>query len=385
MNLMPAYRDLLFTPRDLAICRMAGSMSELLNTLKTLFKQEHLSDECLIAELNRCNRIPVEHDLEQWHGRWMPYSYHAKDQLIAWCLPLGAPSQPFHDEYTAQCRQQLPFNQLIRPRTSLDTLLNSRMANPTPPNGFIFHLSRCGSTLISGCLSEIEQTSVLSESSLLTEILLDASLARDRKIRLLRDLVSLQGIAPENTASIVIKWNAWDLLFWPLIHSAFPTTPTLLVIRDPLEILASHARGAGRHMAGDPALAHLGEAFDRTTVSTVLEFRVSVLRVLLEQAAKMEDQTSLKIVDYTDFAFEAIEDISRIFNLPFNEKARDGILQRMRLHSKIPDQPFTPDREVKQQFFNVDEKRLIHETVFPLYVNLVRKSTARNGKASYAG
>lgn len=99
--------------------------------------------------------------------RWIPYAYHERTDEVSWCLPQGTAVQPFYDEYVSHCRQYV-VNALISPRTSIKALL--RFANQLPelqnPSGFIFDLSRCGSTLISGCLAQLEQGSVLSESML---------------------------------------------------------------------------------------------------------------------------------------------------------------------------------------------------------------------------
>src|SRR5690606_31010359 len=124
--------------------------------------------------------------------------------------------------------------------------------------GFIFHLSRCGSTLLSGSFAKLGDVNVLSESQLLTEVLLDPSLSDSEKKAALPKLISLQGGTGHEEADqdgndlkrnkTVIKWNAWDILFWPVIRSVYPDVPVVLIVRDPVEILASHHRLPRRHM-----------------------------------------------------------------------------------------------------------------------------------------
>nr|WP_324258967.1 hypothetical protein [Cellvibrio fontiphilus] len=79
------------------------------------------------------------------------------------------------------------------------------------PAEFIFHLSHYGSTLLSGCLSELESTCVFSEAPLLTALLLDKNLLLQEQQNLLLAFINLQSAAYPQRPHMVIKWNAWDI------------------------------------------------------------------------------------------------------------------------------------------------------------------------------
>jgi len=58
-----------------------------------------------------------------------------------------------------------PFNQLFCDRTPLAALGDYAASNPgIAPDGFIFHVSRCGSTLVSQMLAALPDSIVLSEA-----------------------------------------------------------------------------------------------------------------------------------------------------------------------------------------------------------------------------
>lgn len=259
---------------------VAGNMDELLPSagLSLPSKGSKIPPWVPVANLQP-DLVPVE----TLSRHWIPYTYDRRKDEVRWCLPQGRAVQPFYDEYISHCRKHF-LSALVSPRSSLDSLIKyaTRSAQFPDPSGFIFHLSRCGSTLVSGCFAEMEHCSVLSESPLLTDILLARHLSRDDKKALLRVCLYLQGRPSANQPHVIVKWNAWDIFYWELIREIWPHVPVLLLTRDPVEILASHAKNAGRHMSGDPALAHVHEILATSDSATsLLDYRINILQGLM--------------------------------------------------------------------------------------------------------
>ena len=70
-----------------------------------------------------------------------------------------------------QCGR-LPFNLLFPRRTPVEVLTRWREERPgLAPTGFVFHLSRCGSTLVSQMLAALPQNVVLSEAGPINDAL----------------------------------------------------------------------------------------------------------------------------------------------------------------------------------------------------------------------
>lgn len=189
-DLFTAYCELISSPAQLARCQEAASVSDLLFVIKNLWQQTALSDDQLIAELVQLNQQIIDSDKIKLAGHWLPYRYHAKSRSIHWCLPAGHATEPFQDETISRYRQTVLLNQFITPKTSLASLdIQAQAVQTITPAGFIFHLSRCGSTLISGCLSELDTSCVFSESPVLTEILLDPTLNETSQKHYLQQLI----------------------------------------------------------------------------------------------------------------------------------------------------------------------------------------------------
>src|SRR3989344_3189918 len=144
------------TPGWCAASTRAHPVPDLLAVLRRLWDTDGLGDAPLLQAIGALNHEDVPDEVAVGlAGLWLPHSYHVRSQRMRWCLPDGAPTEPFHDEYLSRCWRSATLNQLFSPRTSLKALAACAQRVPrAQPAGFIFHLSRCGSTLLSGCLSE---------------------------------------------------------------------------------------------------------------------------------------------------------------------------------------------------------------------------------------
>lgn len=376
MNLLSAYQALITSPAQLALCTQATSVGQLLQQLKHLWHQEALSDDQLLGELAACNQQIHHIDVTALSGHWLPYRYQAKTRSMQWCLPLGHAIEPFHDQYIGRCRKQQVINQFINPKTSIQTLLSAPIVKPRLPAGFIFHLSRCGSTLVSGCLAELDNTCVLSESQLLTEVLLDFSLTPAEKQQLLPQLLSLQGNLFPDRDKIIVKWNAWDLLNGSIIRAAFPQVPLVLLIRNPVEILASHQRISGRHMAGDPSLAGLSSIFiARNNTESLLDIRIRVLRTLMSQLLDIEPQFNVNLVDYARLTSEKIHELAEHFALVVNKSEFGRLERRIKFNSKEHTNLFHSDTAHKRQLLNTcDQEKIVQSLNFTYEILLSKNS-----------
>ena len=129
-------------------------------------------------------------------------------------------------------------------RTGLDALEALDHTPSLDPAAFIFHLSRCGSTLCTRVLGALEGTLVLSEpppvNALLTAEM--AGLGAERAVPLLRLLLralARRRFGDEQRA--VFKLSSWNVRRLALFRRAFPATPVIWIQRDPTDVLASLA------------------------------------------------------------------------------------------------------------------------------------------------
>jgi hypothetical protein len=367
-----AYCELISSPVQLAQCRQAKSLTDLLQVIKFLWGRPAIDDRQLLVELNQLNQKIINDESVRLAGHWLPYAYHAKSRSIHWCLTEGHATEPFQDEYISRCRQKILLNQIVQPRTSLDGLsfqYQSQFIAKVQPAGFIFHLSRCGSTLVSGCFSELDSSCIFSESPVLTSILLDDNLTSAQQQTYLQQLIDLQaGVFPERT-NIIVKWNAWDIFRWDLIRTIYPKVPVLFLVRNPLDILASHQRSVGRHMSGDLSMVAFHPVFSMAnkTVS-LLDYRIHVLQSLLFEMRQHYSQPEVRFLDYRLMNAESMVDIAHHFNLQIKPIEYSKMQERMRFHSKKTDQLFHTDYEL--QPFNQQECEHINKSFLSIYHQL---------------
>ena len=88
--------------------------------------------------------------------------------MVDWgCLGKERFTDPLFEQTIDVCLRH-PFNLLFRHQTPIELLGEVAATFPmVPPSGFIFHLSRCGSTLVSQMLAALPQ-------NIVTAVLIDA-------------------------------------------------------------------------------------------------------------------------------------------------------------------------------------------------------------------
>lgn len=367
-DLRNAYHALLGSDDQLAQCRQAHSVADLLDVLRRIWGADGCSDAALLQALDTLNREDVPADVAAgMAGHWLPRSYHVRSQRLAWCLPDGAPTEPFHDEYLSRCWQSTPLNQLITPRTSLKALAACAQRVPrAQPAGFIFHLSRCGSTLLSGCLSELDGAAVFSESPVLTEILVDPALSPQEKRAHVQCLLDLKAILFPGRR-VVVKWNAWDIFHAQLLRGAYPNVPAVALVRDPVEILASHQAQAGRHMSGDPSLAAVAPVFGEGAGGSVLEHRIGVLQGLMQGLHDLAAEPGVACIDYRQLDGGTVRQVAAMFGLRCDLEGQRRIAQRMQSNAKLPGIRFEPDGARKAAVFDAAQSTAIARRLSSLH------------------
>jgi hypothetical protein len=183
-----------------------------------------------------------------WPPRdWLPIQ--AAEHGVDWAHFGGAPTGPSFFADAVRRALGRPFNRLLRCRTGIDDFIDGAPDGLSEPDGFIFHMSRCGSTLVARMLAALPGTALVSEAAPLDAIVrlaLGADWPEARGIAALRAMVGALGGRP--SARYVVKLNSWHALALPLFRLAFPDVPWLFLYRDPAEILASQMAERGTEL-----------------------------------------------------------------------------------------------------------------------------------------
>jgi hypothetical protein len=183
---------------------------------------------------------------------WLPYQLSvARDGApgVDWADFSGlALDGRFFADAVRQARAR-PLNRLLRCHTGLDDFLRGPPEELRRPDGLIFHMSRCGSTLVARLLAAMPDTDLIVEAEPLDAMIQLASgtQAPDAgRAQALRTMIGALGRRPARRR--FVKLNASHALALPLFRLAFPDIPWLFLYRDPAAILASQMAGRGTEL-----------------------------------------------------------------------------------------------------------------------------------------
>jgi hypothetical protein len=284
-------------------------------------------------------------------------------------------TEPFF-EGDVQRATRKPFNRLIRYATPIDKLAEWLRDHPgLQPNGFIFHMSRCGSTLVSQMLAALAGNVVVSEASPIDAVVrapqMLPSLSADQHVRWLRSIVGALGqTRAGNEQNYYIKLDSWHTLALPLFQRAFPDVPWIFMYRDPVEVLVSQLRIPGWQMvpgAVDPIL--LGSPSSDGALNPQV-YRAHVLARVCEPVLVHHGADKSLLINYRQLPEAVWTAIMPHFGVACGDHDRDAMAQVARYDAKTPSFEFTADSESKQREATAPVRAVAEERIGEIYQRL---------------
>ncbi|CAN5829771.1 hypothetical protein BH11BAC7_BH11BAC7_06110 [soil metagenome] len=269
-------------------------------------------------------------------------------------------TEPFFDETISACLS-LPENSEM-PCTTDETLLErAGMTATVAPAAFIFHISRCGSTLLSQLLCIDERFIVLSEVPLLDQVLrLPFSGNKDFSYveKLFPAVLALLGQKRNgNEEYLFVKTDSWHLMFFETIRNLFPGIPALLLYRSPPEVIRSHQKLRGMHAVPGPIER---EVFGFEESVNELFPDVYLERVLEKYFKKIIDILATdnysKAVSFHDGAMKMLHDTLQPCAITMLAAVLDEMEKRTTHHSKFPENKFVPEMLIQNASSSIVEK-----------------------------
>jgi len=282
-------------------------------------------------------------------------------------------SRPLTDPFLSQTISALrmghpPAREL---QTNLSVLLRAAARFPElEPAGFIFHSSRCGSTLVANAVRTDPGVMGVSEPLSLANLFrrwrdtghpyLDSHWRAVRK-NAATAVLTLFGHHPEGRARrIIVKFPSVTTIAMAQVRELFPRVPCLMMVRDPVEILVSaldskpgQGKGGWMRFQQSPEQAQAVFAWDLerpTTEMTPEEFGARVQGRYLECALEGLESAGgpLKLVDYRNLTEATILEIGRFFGCELDRAALAPVLGT---HSKEATKKltFSDDRARKRE------------------------------------
>jgi hypothetical protein len=277
-------------------------------------------------------------------------------------------SDPFMQQTVA--RVSAPDAVIEIPNAELGHLQSQRA-----PAGLVFHIARCGSTLVSQLLKQHENLVVYSEPLPINDILVPPHIQeRARMVAALRSLAGL--FARHASAPFVIKLSSWNTLFCDIVTAAFPETPWVLCVRDLLEVAVSLRNQPPGWLRADSDPGNLFAAtIDPEGESPSVDDYTARLLAALSKAASGLDPKRGRVISYERLPAPVWEVVAPHFGLHLAPRTIERMTDAARLYAKSPignAVDFTPDGERKRAAASLELRRAIDLIAQPELERLLR-------------
>ncbi|SFE04277.1 sulfotransferase family protein [Paracidovorax konjaci] len=316
---------------------------------------------------------------------WSPIRVYAGaggEPLVDWMrAPPGVTRAPFFADGVQDALFH-PFHQAFRRQTPLSDLLDWAEASPgLAPSGIVFHVSRCGSTLVAQAFAAIDGHVALSEAPLLDDLLraqamlptLDAALA----IPAARAVASAWAQPPRpgqltGARHLVVKCDCWATGYAERIAQAWPDAPWLFLYRDPVEVLVSQLQQRAAYLipGGPLGVDPAGIAFDDALRMGPEAYCARSLGGIYEAMVRQFRPERTLLLDYRQLPSAILSAVAPHFGMVPGPEAALQIESTFAVHAKHPNHPFAPDAQRKRQQASPRVLELAAQWIAPHYDTL---------------
>jgi hypothetical protein len=246
---------------------------------------------------------------------------------------------------------------------------------PIPNTHFLFHMSRCGSTLITQMLSVLNRAFVLSQPLLITKLLSPLTLLPshvDRRALLFAAISGISACAPHECDYIFFKFESWNVFYLDYFAPLFPDATCCFVHRNGLEVLMSILRRPSlwlrsRHSSG-PIFARHFEIESIEAIHTMPddEYVARMLGAFCRFVANRRSSIANNI-SYESLPRSLPTIVQGLWKYPLSDADESAMLIRSRLNTKDPasKEVFNSDAENKRRMATPLQTRLACELVEP--------------------
>jgi len=306
---------------------------------------------------------------EGWLPAWAgagPAGFH-----VEWCLAGTHPlREPFYQDSLNRL-MRLPVNHFLRHRTEIDALEQlQRRRRGLRPNGFIFHTSRCGSTLVAQMLASIAGTVVLAEPQPLDAVLgatdPESGELHPRRAEWVEWMLGALG-QPRCAGDrrLFVKFDAWHVTQLPMLRRLFPDVPWVFLYRDPREVLASHLSQPGAFLLPRSVGGRAFSSLAAVDGGTLAERVVANLRRWYAAVLASLPTGGGMLFNYRDLPGAVLDTMSGHFRLDLTASDRAAMAAASMNDAKMPYLPY--DAAARGSATLSPEHEALLKVCLPLY------------------
>lgn len=221
--------------------------------------------------------------------------------------------------------------------------------------GIIYHISRCGSTMVSQSIACLDEVRVISEPKVLGMVRmkqLDNEFDEVTLIRILKVTLSLFGQMEEGITGYLLKCSSTSSSLYPFFNKVLKEYQSILVIRDPLEVIVSLLKRPSIKISDftlnpERSQIRLGVSKAKFEGLNQEEYIALFLSNILTTFLSNPDSNRI-VIDYKTLKKDLIRKVLPHLGVVVSEVRLTKISDRLESHSKYPRKKFEVDSEEKQ-------------------------------------
>jgi hypothetical protein len=244
--------------------------------------------------------------------------------------------------------------------TEFDALLQLDQSLPrVEPAGFIFHSSRCGSTLLANACRSVANSIVLSEANAIDKLV--ARFITDGNDPVKESMYSVflravvNALAQHQNRSnqrVFVKFSCCSVSQLERIRRIWPRVPWIFLYRDPIETIVSNVSNPPAWLLDHDrrTLAHItATSTAQVTDMSLEELCARSIGSFFSTAHTLANDNSM-LLNYNQLSLSVICNVLRFFGAEPTAAEMDAINSRSQLYSKNNEgRPFVSDAEAKRQ------------------------------------
>lgn len=245
--------------------------------------------------------------------------------------------------------------------TEFDALLQlEKVIDSVAPTGFIFHSSRCGSTLLANACRMLDDSIVLSEASaidkLVARFITDANDPVKESLYSVFLRAAVNALAQRRTGNerrLFVKFSCCSISQLERIKRIWPTVPWLFLYRDPVETIVSNMTTVPAWLLDEDhrILAHItGTSTEEVAQMSLAERCARSIGSFYLYAHTLANGNSM-LLNYNQLSVHALISILRFFKIQASNEELERIASSSRIYSKEISgaREFNPDADAKQR------------------------------------
>lgn len=286
---------------------------------------------------------------------------------------------PFFHQAIENCKSQ-------RVITTLETLLTCPNV-PDNPSGMIFHVGRCGSTMVSNLIHQLPSCYVLKEPQPLSGALafwaMQEKNAPDTGELIFKKLMGIyisHFVKRNPKALVFIKFPSWACSYMHLALAAYPNIPILFIFRKPEHVVVSMLKTntTSKLQSFLPFASSItGISEGDVAMLSKEEFLAKSLRQYMEMAVGLLKETNNFKINYSSLSVANLTKIVRFFGIEeSDDDLKTKIDHSLKFYSKDANKRkvFYDDSILKENYLSPSIRMMVRQHTDQVYEELVRSS-----------